>query len=127
MKPGPFLCQKCKIRFEDKLEIDFELDENALDFKVPCFILNPLVENAIKHGFQTSPKPLQIKISAKDIDSKLILEVLNTGNLENSNNGTKIGLKNVRERLEKLFPEKSSFELKENGKFVSAKIEIDKN
>ncbi|MBX7172654.1 MAG: histidine kinase [Pyrinomonadaceae bacterium] len=117
-----------KIRFEEKLEVNFEIDEEAEDFKVPCFLLNPLVENAIKHGLQTSPKPLKINISAKSEDEKLILEVANSGKLENlhNSNGTKIGLKNVRERLEKLFGGKSSFELKQNGDFVVAKIEISK-
>lgn len=117
-----------KIRFEEKLEIEYDVDEPAAEFNVPCLLLNPLVENAIKHGLQTSPKPLRIKVSAKLDGENLILEVANTGQLENphASNGTKIGLKNVRERLEKLFPEKSSFELIQKGQFVVAKIEIHK-
>lgn len=117
-----------KIRFEEKLEIEYEIEESAKDFSVPCLLLNPLVENAIKHGLQTSPKPLKIQISAKMEGEKLVLEVANTGKLESlpDSNGTKIGLKNVRERLEKLFGEKSSFELKQNGEFVIAGIEISK-
>jgi two-component system, LytTR family, sensor kinase len=115
-----------KIRFEDKLEVGYEVDEKANEFSVPCLLLNPLVENAIKHGLQTSPKPLKIKISAKLEGEKLILEVANTGQLNelHNSNGTKIGLKNVRERLEKLYNEKSSFELKQDDDFVKAKIEI---
>ena len=56
----------------------------------------------------------------------LILEVSNSGNLQNNfnGNGTKIGLKNVRERLEKLFGENGKFELKQDGEFVKARIEI---
>lgn len=117
-----------KIRFEEKLELEFEIEEEAESFSVPCLLLNPLVENAIKHGLQTSPKPLKIKISARLKDEKLIVEVANTGKLDNlhNSNGTKIGLKNVRERLEKLFPDKSSFELIQQGDFVVAKIEISK-
>ncbi len=117
-----------KIRFEKKLEVSFEIEKVAEDFEVPCFLLNPLVENAIKHGMQTSPKPLKIQISAKLEDENLSLKVANSGKLENppDSNGTKIGLKNVRERLEKLFGDKSSFELKQDGNFVVAKIEIAK-
>ena len=117
-----------KIRFEENLEIEFGVGKDAKDFKVPCFLLNPLVENAIKHGFHTSPKPLKIKISAYLTDSGFLLEVANTGNLngDSNSNGTKIGLKNVRERLEKLFPEKSSFELFEKDNFVVARIKIQK-
>jgi LytS/YehU family sensor histidine kinase len=115
-----------KIRFEEKLEVEYEIEESAQDFKVPCLLLNPLVENAIKHGLQTSPKPLKIRISATMENEKLVLEVANTGKLDNlhNSNGTKIGLKNVRERLEKLYGGKGNFEIKQDGKFVKARIEI---
>jgi two-component system LytT family sensor kinase len=115
-----------KIRFEENLEIEYDVEEKAEAFLVPYFLLNPLVENAVKHGLQASPNPLKIKISAKLEGESLILEVANTGNLNNLQNlnVTKIGLNNVRERLEKLFGEKSSFELKQEGEFVVAKINL---
>lgn len=117
-----------KIRFEDKLSVEYEIEKAAEDFKVPCFLLNPLVENAIKHGLQTSPKPLKIKISARMRANKLLLEISNTGNLQNGSNenGNGIGLKNVRERLEKLFAENGKFELAQENGFVKARIEIAK-
>ena len=115
-----------KIRFEDKLAIEFDVKDEAGDFEVPCFLLNPLIENAIKHGLQTSSKPLVIKISAKVCDNKLILEVANTGKIQNdsSRNGNGIGLKNVRQRLNKLFGENGKFELNQENGFVKARIEI---
>jgi len=117
-----------KIRFEENLEIEYEVEEKAEEFMVPYFLLNPLVENAIKHGLQASLNHLKIKISARLESESLILEVANTGNLNNLQNltGTKIGLKNIRERLEKLYGEKGSFELKQDGEFVVAKIGISK-
>jgi LytS/YehU family sensor histidine kinase len=115
-----------KIRFEDKLLVNFDIEKTAENFKVPCFLLNPLIENAIKHGLQTSPKPLRINIHAETFANKLLLEVSNSGTLKNdlNTNGTKIGLKNVRERLEKLFGENAIFELKQDNDFVKARIEI---
>ena len=117
-----------KIRFEDKLTVEFDVENKAEDFSVPCFLLNPLVENAIKHGLQTSPKPLKIKISAGLDENKLFLEIANTGTLQNNScqNGNGIGLKNVRERLEKLFGENGKFELKQESGLVIARIEITK-
>ncbi len=117
-----------KIRFEEKLDIEFNIEKAAEDFLVPYFLLNPLVENAVKHGLQTSPKPLKIKISARLEGEKLLLEIINSGKLDKKFdlNGTKIGLKNVRERLEKLFPNKSSFALSQDDGFVRATIEIKK-
>jgi two-component system, LytTR family, sensor kinase len=117
-----------KIRFEENLEVEFETDEKSEEFLVPCFLLNPLVENAVKHGLPVNSEPLKIKISARLEGASLILEVANTGKLNELQNlnGTKIGLKNVRERLEKLFGEKSRFELTQDGEFVVARIEISK-
>jgi two-component sensor histidine kinase len=118
-----------KIRFEEKLDVHFEIDEESENYKVPCFILNPLVENAIKHGWQTSPKPLRIKILTRVDPDNLVLEVVNSGKLDDTHNsnGTKIGLKNVRERLEKLYGENGRFELTQEGEFIIAKIEISKS
>jgi len=115
-----------KIRFEDKLAVDFNIEKAAEDFEVPCFLLNPLVENAVKYGWQTSSKPLKISITARFFDNKLLLEVSNSGKSQTAlnENGTKIGLQNVRERLEKLFGENAKFELKQDGEFVKACIEV---
>lgn len=115
-----------KIRFEDKLEILFDVEDSARDFPVPCFLLNPLVENAVKHGFKGLSKPLKIRIFARLENAGLLLEVANTGSLENGSqsHGTGIGLKNVRERLEKIFPQKSDFRITEEDGWVRARIEI---
>lgn len=115
-----------KIRFEENLEIKYEVDEQAEEFSVPCFLLNPLVENAIKHGIREISVPLKVKISAKLKGEKLHLEVVNLGKLAGAqiSNGTKIGLKNVCERLEKLYGKKGNFEIRQVGEFVVAKIEI---
>lgn len=115
-----------KIRFEDKLQINYEIEDAAKNFTIPCFILNPLIENAVKHGLQTSPKPLKINISAHVLNDKLLLEVSNSGKLNNRSNGggTKIGLKNVRKRLENLFGDGGKFELLEAENCVKARIEI---
>lgn len=113
-----------KTRFEDKLEVAFDVDERAEELLVPCFLLNPLVENAVKHGLNGSVKPLRILVSATVENNALKLEVSNTGSLNSNGNGTKVGLKNVRERLEKLFAERSNFNLKEEHGWVKAQIFI---
>ncbi len=116
-----------KIRFEDKLCVEIDVEPAAEDFEVPAFLLNPLVENAVKHGLQTSSKPLRLRISARIADGGLLLEVSNSGRLTSSagdNGGTRIGLKNVRERLEKLFGDAGRFDLLEETGFVRARIEI---
>jgi len=114
-----------KVRFEDKLEVEFEAGLEARDFRVPCFLLNPLVENAVKHGFNNSPKPLKIVVAARLENGALLLEVANSGRLGGGGeNGTRIGLKNLRERLSKAFPGRNSFTLTEADGWVRARISI---
>lgn len=118
-----------KIRFEEKLHVEYDVEPRAETIEVPCFLLNPLVENAVKHGRRTSDKPLRIKISARSDPNGLLMEVANSGVLRiNGSNGTGsgIGLKNVRERLERLFGADGRFELTEQDGFVRARIEISK-
>jgi two-component system, LytTR family, sensor kinase len=112
------------VRFEDKLEVEFETCDEARDFRVPCFLLNPLVENAVKHGFDNSPKPLKIVVASRMEDDALLVEVSNTGHLGQNENGTHIGLKNLRERLAKAFPGRSSFTLTEADGWVRARVSI---
>jgi signal transduction histidine kinase len=116
-----------KIRFEEKLNISFDVEDAAKNFRVPCFLLNPLVENAVKHGFiNCGKKPLKIRVSARLENGKLVLEVANSGHLSaNGASGSGIGVKNVRERLERLFPRKSDFRLYEEDGWVRAVVTIE--
>lgn len=113
-----------KIRFEDKLSVEFETDERAANADVPCFLLNPLIENAIKYGLRSDATPLKIYIRTKVEGDRLHLEIANSGSLRNGGNGTGIGLKNVRERLANLYGDEGSLELREENGFVCALINI---
>ena len=117
-----------KKRFEDKLQVVFNIDEKSEEFPVLSFLVHPLVENAVKFGMQTSKMPLQINLNTKVENNTLIIEVQNSGkwveqNSQNSN-GTGTGLKNIRERLENAFPENHSFDIKKNEKQVAIIIKI---
>ncbi|HET6975960.1 MAG TPA: histidine kinase [Pyrinomonadaceae bacterium] len=117
-----------KIRFEDKLDVTFELEPAAEKCRVPGFLIHPLVENAVKHGMTNNSEPLKICIGARLRDGCLVVEVANTGRLDTQKpqtNGAGIGLRNVRERLAKLYPDKSSFSLRQDGKWIRATIEME--
>lgn len=113
-----------KIRFEDKLAVEIDVDDRATTMSVPSFILNPLVENAIKHGRRGGNGPLAIKISALANDNRLVMEVANSGQLGNGGNGTGIGLSNVRQRLANLYGDDGTFDLTESDDTVTARIVI---
>src|SRR5690606_26653979 len=76
-----------KTRFEEKLEVEYDIEPAAEDFELPCFLLNPLVENAIKHGVKNGSAALRVKVSADLVDGELRLGVINTGKLGEANGG----------------------------------------
>ena len=118
-----------KIRFEDKLDVAFDFEPAAEECRLPGFLIHPLVENAVKHGMTNNSEPLKIRIAARMIDERLVVEIANTGLLDShpqtNGGGTHIGLRNVRERLAKLYPDKSSFSLRQDGAWIRATIEMD--
>jgi two-component sensor histidine kinase len=96
-----------KVRLEDRLSVRFEADEDCLDALVPTLILQPLVENAVKHGIAQRRNPGCITVSARRQGEWLRLEICNDpaeggrGEIEANNHG--IGLDATRRRLEKIF------------------------
>lgn len=115
-----------KTRFEEKLIIQYDIDEKLCQIKIPFFIILPLVENAIKFGLQSSKIPLTIKIFAKANDH-LEISVHNTGSIvedNGSSEGTKTGITNTKKRLELYFPDNYSFKLFEKDSWVIAQIII---
>jgi len=90
-----------RVRFVDRLRVDMNLDPNALDGLVPCFLLQPLIENAIRHGIAQSENEGCIQTSARRVGTHMQLEVRDNGPGLNgkSRPGFGIGLSNTRERL----------------------------
>jgi two-component system, LytTR family, sensor kinase len=121
-----------KIRFEDKLDVAINVAPAAEEFRVPVFLIHPLIENAIKHGMRTSALPLKIRLTASAQDGSLDLEVANTGRwakqpsiIRGSSNGTGTGLENVRRRLEQVYRGRYRFDVSEEGGWVRARMRIE--
>jgi len=94
-----------KIRFGDKLIFNKDIDDKCYDHRVPFLIIQPLIENAIKHGVYESTKPITVNISCKKIeDNKLKIELTNNFDPQAvSKKGTGTGLKNIKERLKLIY------------------------
>ncbi len=110
-----------KIRFEERLNVKWNLDPALNEFMVPPFVLQMLAENAIKHGISNLIEGGRINISTYKIDGKTIVEVSNTGELKGEVD-TGIGIQNTRRRLDLQFKEKAEFELEQNGGEVIARL-----
>ncbi|MBU1099755.1 MAG: histidine kinase [Bacteroidetes bacterium] len=110
-------------RFQERLTVSFEIEDDTLDLKIPNLLLQPIVENAVKHGVAPKAEGGSILIKSWTADDRLFLAVKDDGNgcKEIKNKG--IGLANVEDRLQKLYGEKSSFEMK-NGEGFEVTISI---
>jgi signal transduction histidine kinase len=95
-----------RIRFADWLTIDYQVDDAAVDCLLPRFILQPLVENAIRHGLSGRSAAGRIQISAMVDQESLIVRVTDNGaglDAARPSSGRGIGLANVRDRLAILY------------------------
>ena len=110
-----------KIRFEERLNVKWNLDESLNEFLVPPFALQMLAENAIKHGISNLIEGGIIHISTYRDGSKVVVEVSNTGELRGEVD-TGIGIQNTRRRLDLQFKEKAEFELEQKEGKVIARL-----
>lgn len=107
-----------RTRFRDRLTVTFDVAEEVLAAEVPTFVLQPLVENALKHGISRCPGPGTLALSARREGSSLAVEVTNeapgadAGPLPPS---TGVGLSNVRSRLAQLCGDTASLETGPSG------------
>ncbi|MGB7585083.1 MAG: histidine kinase [Terriglobales bacterium] len=91
-----------KMRFGSRLKVDWLVAPETLSFLVPQMILQPLVENAVRHGIASSREPGLIEVAATVSDGRLEVQVRNSAGSKTSN-GTGVGLRNVEARLKYLY------------------------
>jgi LytS/YehU family sensor histidine kinase len=96
-----------QIRFQDRLSVRFEIDPEALDVEVPRLILQPLVENAIKHGIGPRSGQGLVQVSARRSEENIWIEVRDNGVGLSKNARARfssgVGLSNTRARLECIY------------------------
>jgi hypothetical protein len=101
------------IRFGDRLTVEFDCENDLLELPVPSFILQPLVENAVKYAVATTGEPVIIRVAAQRKGDLLLLTVNDNGGpspAPSAIGGTGVGLKNVRRRLEVLYGDAARLE-----------------
>lgn len=107
------------IRFQDRLTLTFDIDETVHQAQVPALLLQPIVENAIKHGISKRPEGGNILVRASKINgSKVAIEVINDFQKlseKNKAEGYGIGTTNVSERLHKIYGMDQTFNQQKLG------------
>jgi two-component system, LytTR family, sensor kinase len=93
-----------KVRFEEKLNWHFKVDEAHLNYRVPAMILQPLLENAVKHGVQQSPQPSAIELSTQLIKNALHITISNPFDPDFQRfKGEGVGMDNIHNRLRLIY------------------------
>jgi sensor histidine kinase YesM len=113
------------MRFEDRLHVEYDVDEETLNQQVPPMMLQTLVENAIKHGISKQVKGGLVKITSDVRGSYHLLSVQNTGHLNGGASKEGFGLSSTQDRLSLLYGDKAKFEIHQlDSTIVEAKVLI---
>ncbi len=111
------------IRFEDRLRVEYDIDEETLDQQVPPMMLQTLVENAIKHGISKQIEGGKIKIISDFKNNHYELVVQNTGKLNGSRNPDGFGIASTMSRLKLMYGEDAKFRISDASEnLVEAKV-----
>jgi sensor histidine kinase YesM len=114
-----------KVRMGDRLQYKIDLPDNLKTTTFPPMLIQPLVENAIKHGLEPKIDGGEIFIKGESIDGRLRLEVIDTGNGFKGEINSGMGLSNIRERLQSLYGGNGRLILEENQPHgMKATIEV---
>jgi LytS/YehU family sensor histidine kinase len=121
------------IRFEERLQVNYDIEPSAYDYKIPPMMLQTIVENAIKHGISNRVKGGLVEIKCKEgITDDLIIQVKNSGQLKNNTIGRKKereghGINNTMQRLKLIYGDRATFKIyNSESDFVITEIKIPK-
>jgi LytS/YehU family sensor histidine kinase len=111
-------------RFGENLDASISATPQARKIPVPSFLLQPLVENAFKHGFEVTPAPWRLAITAELVGRDLTIMVRNSGKLLDSRKDG-VGLDTIRRRLEIHYPGRHAFDIQKIDGHVLAILHLE--
>jgi two-component system sensor histidine kinase AlgZ len=88
-----------QIRFGDRLRVRWDIDETANTARLPALVLQPLVENAVRHGVEPSASGADVQVSARRKGAVVVIKVTNTVPSGQGDAGHGVALRNVKERI----------------------------
>jgi two-component system, LytTR family, sensor histidine kinase AlgZ len=99
-----------QVRFGERLRVEWSIDPRAGSARVPALFLQPLVENAVKHGVEPSPTGADIKVTTQRRGDVVVIRVTNTVPAGQGRPGHGVALQNVRDRLRLLHDVQAQFQ-----------------
>jgi two-component system, LytTR family, sensor kinase len=101
------------IRFQDRMRFELNIADNTKDLAIPNLLLQPVVENAIKHGLSEKTSHGVICISSAIVGEELVIKITDNGaGISMVKTGTGVGIKNIEQRLKTTYGENARFNLK---------------
>ncbi|GAC1540646.1 MAG: hypothetical protein NVS2B4_20080 [Ramlibacter sp.] len=113
-----------QVRFGDRLEVEWSIDPEAAKAKVPPLLLQPLVENAVKHGVEPSAIGAQVRVSTQRRGGIVVIKVTNTVPAGQGRPGHGIAQDNVRQRLRLLHDVQAQFRTALKNGLYQVRIEV---
>lgn len=90
-----------RLRMGDRLDVDWQLDENTLNLRMPALVMQPLVENAVYHGLEPREDGGKVRITSS-MEDKITIQISNplpAANDDTQRRGNQMAVNNIRERL----------------------------
>lgn len=117
-----------KIRFAERLQINMDINVNTEDFRIPIFILQPIFENAIKHGVYESIEPVVVQVKMSQDKDWLLIKINNNYDPEvTQKKGAGIGLKNIKNRLKLIYGNPDLLTIKKDNYIFKVELVIPQN
>jgi LytS/YehU family sensor histidine kinase len=111
-------------RFTGRVTLEWQIADDVADATVPTLLLQPLLENAFRHGVERSSQPVFIRIVARRDGGQLLVSIHNTGSALTAHPGLGIGIRNCRERLEVLYGANARLDLVPDPTGVAAELSL---
>lgn len=100
-----------QVRFGARLNYKIDCEEGILEVQIPRFLLQPIVENAIKHGISKIAHSGEIKLLIKELENRILISIHDNGPDFSETLGGGFGLRSIKEKLQLVFGDKASVEL----------------
>lgn len=113
-----------QLRLGNRLTVEVDVEDTALHVPIPVLSVEPLVENAIKHGVASSEEPGYVKVRARLLENELRVVVENTGKGVAQSTGAGLGLRNVRRRLEICYGSRAALRLDFGPEVTTAELAL---
>jgi len=113
-----------RARFADRMTFSIDIDDAARRAMIPTLILQPLAENAVRHGIARTAAGGTVSVKAFRENGWLRVDITNTGALNLSDESSGVGLRNTRERLRQLYGDQHRFDLRQSADLVVASLGV---